>query len=242
MNAKKRMLCCLLALIMLASLAACGSTASAADTAAAPVKASETAEAPEAEAPAAEPIAAAEVELSDVDQQLNLIYSQIDTLKQDNSKNTWYYTVADLDHDGNLEFVAASQHPQDRSTNLKVWTVSADRTALTECTLAKDPEESFPDILTDCADAFYDEASDTWFYMVYDNVVISSKEVYTIKTAVNLKNGTVGYDAFAVEHTVVDDSKRSVSHMDYDGFPISAEQYNAAGYSYSCADADILSA
>ena len=227
MRAKKRMLCCLLALVMLLSLTACGSAAGTAESAGAPAKSSEP-----AAASAAEPVAAAEVELSDVDQQLKLIYSQINNLKQDNSKSTWYYTVADLDHDGNLEFVAASQHPQDRSTNLKVWTVSADRTALTGCSLAKDSDESFPDILTDCADAFYDKASDTWFYMVYDNVVISSKEVYTIKTAVNLKNGTVGYDAFAVEHTLVDNSKRTVSHTDYDGFAISAEQYNAAGYNY----------
>ena len=31
-------------------------------------------------------------------QQLKLIESQIDSLRQDDSTRTWYYTVADLDH------------------------------------------------------------------------------------------------------------------------------------------------
>ena len=78
----------------------------------------------------------------------------------------------------------------DRSTNLKIWEVSADRKSLTECTLAKDPEESFPDILTDSADTFHNPETNTWSYLLYDNIVISNSEVYTIKTAVSLKDGT----------------------------------------------------
>ena len=97
---------------------------------------------------------------SDIEVQLNLIYSQLDKLMQKDSQNTWYYTVADLDHDGNLEFIAASLHPNDRSTNLRIWGVSNDRTALIEYGLDKDPEESFPDIMTDVADVFYDSESE----------------------------------------------------------------------------------
>ncbi len=169
------------------------------------------------------------VEATDIDLQIGLISSQISKLKQDASQNTWYYAVTDLDHDGNLEFVAASQHPMDRSTNLKVWEVSADRKSLTECTLAKDPDESFPDILTDSADTFHDPETDTWFYLLHDNVVISNTEVYTIKTAVNLKDGVVAYEPFAIEHTIVEGSLRSVTHTDANGIDISAEQYNASG-------------
>ena len=169
------------------------------------------------------------MELSDADRQLALILSQVSGLKQADSDVTWYYTVADLDHNGSLEFIAASQHPQSRSTNLRVWEVSADRSALNECSLAKDPEESFPDILTDAADTFHNLATDTWYYMFYDNVVLSNDEVYTVKTAVNLKNGAIDYDAFAVEHTLVVNGRRSVSHTDVGGIAISAEQYNASG-------------
>ena len=42
---------------------------------------------------------------SDEDQQLTLISSKLADLKQPDSEHPWYYTVTDLDHDGNLEFV-----------------------------------------------------------------------------------------------------------------------------------------
>ena len=168
-------------------------------------------------------------EPSDIDNQLNFLYSQLDTLKQNDGQNPWYYTVTDLDHNGSLEFIAASQHPQDRSTNLKVWEVGADRKSLVECTLSKDPDESFPDILTDVADTFHDTASGTWNYLFYDNVVLSPTEVYTSKSAYHLKDGVIGYEPYAVEHTLVAGGTRSVSHTDVNGIVISPEQYNAAG-------------
>ena len=162
-------------------------------------------------------------------QQLKLISAQINSLKQNDSVNTWYYSVADLDHDGCLEFLAASLHPADRSTNLKVWSVSRDGTALNECRLDKDEEESFPDIMTDTADTYHVKDTDTWYYMVHDNIILSNTEVYTIKTAVNLKDGVIGYDAYGIEHTVLTNGIRNVSHTDTNGLAISSEQYNASG-------------
>ena len=161
--------------------------------------------------------------------QLKLIASQFAVLKQNDSMNTWYYTVADLDHDGRLEFIAASLHPVDRSTNLKIWTVSKDAASLVECPLAKDAGESFPDIMTDTVDTYHVKDTDTWYYMVYDNIVISDSEVYTVKTAVNLKNDMISYQAYAVEHTILQNGARTVSHTDANGFVISDAQYNASG-------------
>ena len=151
------------------------------------------------------------------------------SLMQDSSKNTWYYTVTDLDHDGNLEFIAASLHPADRSTNLRVWEVSDDKSKLTECKLDKDEDESFPDIMTDSADTFHNQASDTWNYLFYDNIIRSDSDVYTIKTAVKLDDGVISYVPYAIEHTEIVNGQRNVSHMDNNGTTISGEQYNAAG-------------
>ena len=161
--------------------------------------------------------------------QLKLIASQIDSLKQTDSTRTWYYTVADLDHDGCLEFITASLHPLDRSTNLKIWSVSSDGTTLVECRLDKAEDESFPDIMTDTVDTYHVKDRDIWYYMVNDNVVISDTEVYTVKTAVNLKNGIVGYNAYAVEHTMLQNGIRNVTYTDTNGMAISAERYNASG-------------
>ena len=161
--------------------------------------------------------------------QLKLIASKIDSLKQDDSTNTWYYTVVDLDHDGCLEFVAASLHPANRSTNLKVWTVSRDAATLSECRLNKDAEESFPDIMTDTTDTYHVKDTDTWYYMVYDNIVLSNTEVYTIKTAVNLKDGVISYVPYAIQKLELLNGVRTVSHTDVNGIAISANQYNASG-------------
>ena len=174
-------------------------------------------------------LAAEAVEASDIDLQLSVIFTQLGKLKQPKGENPWFYSVTDLDHDGNLEFVAATFHPQDRSTNLKVWELSEDRKTLTECTLNKDEDESFPDIMTDVADVYRNVEADTWVYIFYDNVVISEDEVYTVKTAVNLKNGVISYEPFAIQHTVAGKSNRSVTYTDANGLTISPEQYNAAG-------------
>ena len=163
--------------------------------------------------------------------QLQLIVSQIERMRQDPGARTWYYCVTDLDHDGCLEFLAASLHPTDHSTNLKVWIVTPDGTALNECRLVKaNGDDSFPDIMADTVDTYHVKETDTWYYMVNDNMVISDSEVYTVKTAVNLKDGVLAYDTYATEHTVVDGSgNRNVTCTDNNGVSISADQYNAAG-------------
>ena len=235
---KKRLIAVLLAALMLLSLAACSSapaaqaaseTKSAETQQAAPVQAAaqsqQTAPA-QAEAASEEPPA---TEPSAIDAQLVLIHSQIESLLQKESVLPWYYTVTDLDHDGSLEFIAASQHPADRSTNLKIWEVNADGTALTECKLEKEEEESFPDIMTDCADTFYDAETGTWSYLFYDNIVLSDTEVYTVKTSAGLKDGVISYEAYAVQHTVLENGRRDVSYTDNNGAAISQELYNAAG-------------
>ena len=163
------------------------------------------------------------------DAQISLIFAQRNTLLQDDGNFPWYYSVMDFDHDGKLEFFAAAQHPTDRSTNLKVWEVNADMSGMTDCIITKDPEESFPDIITDTADTYHDTQTDTWSYMFYDNVVVSPANVYTVKCSVSMRDGMIGYQPYAVEHSELVNSMRYVTHMNSNGLPISAAQYNAAG-------------
>ena len=163
--------------------------------------------------------------------QIKLIESKLDELLQTDDQNTWYYCIMDLDRNGQIEFFAADQHPMDRSTNLKVWEVNSETTDMTECAVEIQPDESFPDIISNSADTFYDRDKDRWSYLFYDNVVLSPVEVYTVRCSVSMRNSVIGYEAYAVEHSELVDSYRYVSHMDTDGNPISADQYNAAGAS-----------
>ncbi len=235
----KRLISIVLAVVMLLSFSACGAASAPSAAPQATAAPSETQTQPEmtpettSETPAAgtagQPAPAKEATaLSDIDKQLVLIHSQIDKLEQKEGELPWFYTVTDLDHDGCLEFVAASQHPQDRSTNLKIWEVSNDRSSLTECSVKKDEDESFPDIMADSIDTYHDTASDTWNYAFYDNVVLSDTEVYTSRSAFSLKNGEIAYDAFAVEHTLVENGVRTVSHTDAEGNEITADEYKKA--------------
>ena len=131
---------------------------------------------------------AADADPADVDTQIILIHSKLEELIVKDEENEWYYTVTDLDHNGKLEFVAASQNPDDLSTSLKVWEVNEDMTALEECKLAVEEGESFPDFLTDMADTFHDVKTDSWYYLCYDNVIGGENEFSTYKTAVTLKD------------------------------------------------------
>ena len=168
--------------------------------------------------------------LSDYQQmQINLILSKMDELLQTDEQNTWYYCIMDLDHNERMEFVAATQHPADRSTSLKVWEVNADTTGLTECVIEKEADESFPDLITNAADTYHDYNIDRWYYLFYDNVVLSPAELYTVRCSVTMREGVIGYKAYAIEHSELIDAYRYVSHMDPDGNLISADQYNAAG-------------
>ena len=162
----------------------------------------------------------------DVSVQIDLIYSKLVDLVQADGEIPWYYSVMDLDRNGKLEFFAATQHPSNRSTNLKVWEVNANDTGLSECVIEKDPEESFPDIITDAADTFHDYETDTWYGLYYDNIVLSPTDLYTIQCAVSLKNGIISYTSYGVEHTELINTYRYVSHMNNDGFSISTDQYN----------------
>ena len=173
---------------------------------------------------------AADADPADVDTQLILIYSKLDELMVKDGEDEWYYTVTDLDHNGKLEFVAASENPDTLATSLKLWEVNEDMTALEECKLAVEEGASFPDFLTDMADTFHDTKADAWYYLCYDNVIGGENEASTYKTAVTLKDRELSYSVFAVENAVVVFGLRHVAYTDANGVAISAEQYNDAGF------------
>ena len=172
---------------------------------------------------------AADADPADVDTQIILIYSKLDDLIQKDEGNEWFYTVTDLDHNGKLEFVAATQDKEKLTTSLKVWTVNDDMTDLEECKLKVEEGKSFPDFLTDMADTFHDTKNDGWYYLCYDNETGGENEFTTYKTAVTLKDRELSYSIFAAEHAVVVYGLRHVSYTDANGAAISAEQYNDAG-------------
>lgn len=230
---KKQILSLLLALVMALSLAACGEAVPNNEPAKQEADMSNVEMLPDEE-PAAEPqtetvtVKEEDTFLYDVDKQLDLIKSKLDELKQVETELPWYYTVVDLNRDGNIEFIAASQHPTERKTNLKMWTVNEDRTTLTECQLVKEEDESFPDIAKDSADTYFVESTGAYHYMFLDYVPLSDFDVYAVKSSFNLSANALNYASYGVEHVVVENGKRTVTHTDMEGKNITAEQFNRA--------------
>lgn len=177
---------------------------------------------------------AAPVNLSvkDAEAQLNLIYSNFSTFRQqDTEGKNWSYAVTDLDRNGWLEVVAASRHEADWSTDLKLWEVSEDGASFEKCGVVVGKDESFPDMIADNADTFYDEAADTWHYLFYDNIVVSGQEAYAVKCSVTKKNSELTFEQYATQCVEVKKGQTLVSFTDNDGNPISQDAYNASGVS-----------
>ncbi|MBQ8076041.1 MAG: hypothetical protein IJ237_08665 [Oscillospiraceae bacterium] len=172
---------------------------------------------------------AADLTADQADAQLNTIFATMGSFKQTGTTAAWRYAVTDLDHNGQLELVAAALHPVDRSNNLKVWELSADNSSFQECKTVVPEGESFPDILTNSADTFFDAGSNTWSYVFLDHIVLSDKEVYDVNCSVTLKDQAVSFTQHAISHTEMVNGVMTTSYMDNNGITISPDVYNNSG-------------
>ena len=209
----------LLAFVIIFSLAACGEKApQPAEPTAAPT-----------EKPA-EPTAAPTPESTEApeDPQMLALFSNLASMRQQGDDREWRYAVTDLDHNGLLELLAASQHQAERSTTLKIWEVSEKKDTVNECTVNLAEGESFPDILSENADTYHDPDG-SWSYLFYDNILLTDSDAITAKCAVTLRDRTLSYESFAFETVSVQNGQSTVRYMDLDGKEISPEDYNAAG-------------
>ena len=228
----KSLICILMIFVMLLSFAACGGVAPESVPSEAPVVPETT---PEAIAPAVtpEPAPAPDAAPSaepapQADPMMQAIFSAMPSVQQGGTHD-WRYAVTDLDHNGMPELLAASQHQADRATTLKVWELGENMEALYECSVPLEEGESFPDILSDNADTFHNTASDTWSYLFYDDILLSETEGYTAKCGVTMKDRTVRYETYAIEHVTVNGGTRTVEYMDMNGAQLAPEGFNAAG-------------
>jgi len=71
--------------------------------------------------------------------------------------------------------------------------------------------QSFPDILSENADTFRDPVTGNWSYLFYDNILLSETEAYTAKCSVTLRDGTLSYEQYAIQHVLDENGKRTVS-------------------------------
>ena len=161
--------------------------------------------------------------------QLNLLYSNLNAVEQDETAATWCYTVTDLDHNGRLEIVAASIQGGGSNTVVKIWEVNEEQTDIVLSQINVPEGQSFPDIIVDNVDTYYNAETDTWAYIFYDNMTLNVNDVYSFKCSVTFQNGAASFTNLATQHTQVVNGFQTTSYIDSNGVTISPEQYNAAG-------------
>ena len=166
---------------------------------------------------------------ADTAAQIQLIFTQFDSLKQNDSPNPWSYAVTDLDHNGRVELLAGTIEGSGRYTTVKAWEVSADKTALSELRVPLADGDSFPDIVTDAADTFHDKTTDYWYYMFNDHITVSTQEVYANKSAIALVQGELQFATYAFQHNEWTDGRMVTTFTNNKGDVITPEDYNAVG-------------
>ena len=158
----------------------------------------QTAPAPKAQTAAATPVRATD---ETANAQIEYLFNNFNTFKQAESADAkWSYAVTDLDHNGRLELLAASVQGDGRYTHVMAWEVGTDLASAAPIQVNVPEDESFPDILTDSADTFYNPVSNTWIYMFYDNIVFSADEAYYAKCAVKLADDGLSFQQLAIQH------------------------------------------
>ena len=163
------------------------------------------------------------------DEQIKLLYSKFDSLKQSDSSTRWSYTVTDLDHDGLIELLAGTIQGSGRFTTVKGWRVKADKKDVEELTVKIPEGGSFPDIITDAADTYRDPDTGYWYYMFNDQVTVSTREVYANKSAIALIQTELQYYTYAFQHNEWLDGRMVTTFTDRSSQIITPEEYNSVG-------------
>lgn len=156
--------------------------------------------------------------------QLDFIYASLGNVAQ-NDGETWYYAVTDFDRNGRLEIVAASA--RDYSTSVLVWEVSENCDELKRCGFLLGKDESYPDILTDSADTYHYEDSDTWYY-VFNDAVNNAGSYFRNKCSVNLLGGNFIYKLLASQTSEFTNGLTVITFADANGTIIDQNEFDAA--------------
>ena len=155
--------------------------------------------------------------------QINTLFSSFATMKQA-GPDVWSYAVTDLDHNGRLELLAACVKGAERRTSLLAWEVSQDGKTVVQIPTSG----SYPDVIRASADTFHNLSDGTWSYQFDDIAVNSPTELAENKCALSLKDGKLGFTAFANKKISTQNSQSPISYFNSVGHSITPEDYNAA--------------
>ena len=173
-----------------------------------------------------------------VENQLLLVYENIDTWHALEETDGWCYAVTDMDGNGRLEILSSETHGTGHFTTFRAWEVGEDGTSLVP--IAEDGEYESPVVMgstrydgeglsTDAVDKFTD-ADGKSYYIQTDDVKDGAAHYYETKSAVFLENGKINRKILGFKQTEYLDGGANcvvTYQSDVDGAEISEAEYNA---------------
>ena len=174
--------------------------------------------------PEPEPTPAARV--YDRNKQLEIIEQMKDTWYLKDMTDPWSYTVTDLDHNGRLELTTAYWAGTGHYTYPEYYEISEDETTLEHLKTDCAEGDSWPDIITDSADCYYDAAAGRYYYVFDDLIKTGPNEYLSVLEAVCLHDGMIERTPLAKCQSVFAlDGSSETTYMSIDGKTISEEDY-----------------
>ena len=205
----KKIFALLLAAIMIFALCACSQTAQQTET----TNVQQITQQAVVQPVAVETVAAA-ADPSSVVSQLNLIYSNFNQLKLDDGSTQYWYTVADLDHNGRLELIAAVTQGTGSYTTGKIYEVNSAYSGFQEVNLGG---QYLPEIIVMTTETFKD-SSNNYYYIYTDTEGSSANES---KVSMTLNNGVITQKKLASKTIEIINGTQVVSFIDQNGMSVS---------------------
>lgn len=174
-----------------------------------------------------------------VENQLTLLYENLDTWRVLDESDGWCYAVTDLDGNGRLEILSSETHGTGHFTTFRAWEIGEDGASLVP--IAEDGEYGSPVVMgsarydveglsTDAVDKFTDPASGRTYYVQTDDVKDGAAHYYETKSAVFLENGKMNREILGFKQTEYLDGGENcivTYQSDVDGSEISEAEYNS---------------
>ena len=169
------------------------------------------------------------VRAENADEQIQTLFDSLETLVPQDDKLEWSVCVTDLDANGRLELVATCISGNEHKSLAKFYELSEDFAAINELNIDADAEGFFTDILADSADTYYDEKTDTYYYMFADDTFLNENEFDASKCSISLKDGNVVHKEYAKEHTELYNGITVITYTNLKDEIITPEEFNDAG-------------
>lgn len=145
-------------------------------------------------------------EENSVEDQIAVIGKNLSTWSGEVEYSQYGYAVTDLNQNGRLEIVAATCQGSGLYTDCNIYEVNDDCTGLTKLDPHLQEGDSWPDILVDQADVYYDKSTDTYYYIIDDVLRVSMGESAVIKESVSISKTDIKITSLATQYNTADEN------------------------------------